>query len=231
MRQISAILFLFMSFQALSSTILLEQTPIPDLLPTMYYIADEAKTACEGRYNGNDFDGSEMTEILNPDNEVIASVCTRFYKVLCMEGTGILDDRGQGRLTINWAGDYKFKVVDKCQFGEGVNNNCLIPYHTIAADLEVYPVGTIIYIPRAVGLKLPNGKVHNGNFIVRDTGAAFRDVGPSRVDLFVGIENDNDNIFSRVGMNHQTNEKAFKLEGKRKSAAIQYFKNNYPELY
>ena len=207
---------LILSTSTYASTILLDQTPIPDLLPTMYYIADEAKTSCEGHYNGNTFDGSEISEVLTPNDELIAKVCTRFFKVLAMEGTGVLQDRGKGRQTINWAGDYRFKVMEKCIYGEGVNGLCLIPYHTIAADLEVYPVGTIIYIPRAAGIKLPNGSIHNGVFVVRDTGGAFRGVGAKRVDLFVGSEGDTNNVFSRIGMNHHTNEKAFKLNGKEK---------------
>ena len=221
----------FISSIVLGSTILLDQIPVPDLRPTMYYIANESETACEGPYNGSDFDGTEVSEVLSPSGELIAKVCTRFFKVLSMEGTGVLRDRGQGELTVNWAGRYRLKVMDKCIYGEGVKGLCLIPYHTIAADLNVYPVGTIIYIPRAEGLKLPNNKIHNGYFIIRDTGGAFRGVGPKRVDLFVGVEHDRDNIFSRTGMDHHTDEKAFKIEGKRKQMVERYFENEYPELF
>ncbi len=227
---IFCLLFNF-SFMTFGTTILLDQIPIPGLLPTMYYIANESETSCTGRYNGNDFNGSEVTEVLTPEGNLIAKVCTRFFKVLSMEGTGILSDRGQGELTVNWAGNYRFKVMDKCVHGEGVEGLCLIPYHTIAADLSVYPVGTMIYMPRAEGLSLPDGRTHNGIFVVRDTGGAFRGVGAKRIDLFVGIESDRDNIFSRIGMNHRTNEKAFKLEGKRKASAQEFFKNTFPDLY
>lgn len=221
----------FFNISAYSSTILLEQIPVPDLRPTMYYIANESKTPCEGRYAGIEYNGSEISEVLSIDGELIAKVCTRFFKVLSMEGTGILSDRGQGDLTVNWAGNYRFKVMDKCVYGEGVDNLCLIPYHTIAADLTVYPVGTVIYIPRVDGLKLPNGKIHNGYFLVRDTGGAFRGIGAKRVDLFVGSEEDNDNVFSRLGMGHHLDEKAFRIEGKRKKAVLLNFQIEYPELY
>lgn len=231
MLKILTLTYLLFSTYSFASTILLEQIPVPDLRPTMYYIANESKTACEGRYNGNEFDGSEISEVLTPDGELIAKVCTRFFKVLSMEGTGVLSDRGQGELTVNWAGNFRFKVMDKCIYGEGVQGLCLIPYHTIAADLTVYPVGTMLYIPRAEGLELSDGKIHNGIFVVRDTGGAFRDIGPKRVDLFVGTEGDRDNIFSRIGMNHHTDEKAFKLEGKRKKLAEKYFESNFPELF
>ena len=231
MKFISTIAVFIFSFSSLPSTILLDHIPLPDLRPTMYYIANEAKTECAGRYNGSDYDGSEVSDVLTPAGDLIAKVCTRFFKVLSMEGTGIISDRGQGELTVNWAGNYRFKIMDKCVYGEGVKGLCLIPYHTIAADLTVYPVGTIIYIPRAEGLILPNGKTHNGYFIVRDTGGAFRGIGPKRVDLFVGAEEDRDNVFSRVGMDHHTDEKAFKIEGKRKIKAINFFKTEFPQLY
>ena len=67
--------------------------------------------------------------------------------------------------------------------------------------------------------------------MVRDTGGAFRGVGPKRVDLFVGKEGDRDNVFSRAGMNHHTDEKAFRLEGPRKETAIKFFKENFPLLF
>ena len=70
---------------------------IKPLLPTTYYIADEEKTSCVGPYGQHTYDGSEISEIKTPNNELIAKTCTRFFKVLCMEGTGILRDRGQGR--------------------------------------------------------------------------------------------------------------------------------------
>lgn len=204
---------------------------LPDLLPTMYYVADEDQTSCTGRYRSIDYDGTERTDILNPSGEVIANVCTRFYKVLGMEGTGVLSDRGQGKLLVNWAGKWRFKVLKKCIYGLGVQGRCLLPYHTIAADLKQYPVGTIIRIERAKGLILPDGTAHNGLFIVRDTGGAFRGVGQKRVDLFVGFEKDLNNVFSRAGFHHRKGEEAYRLTDEEREEAIEFFKEKFPVLF
>lgn len=215
-----------------TATILLDQTPLPDVSPTTYYVADEEKTPCKGRYGRNTYNGDEVSDVINPNGEIIAEVCTRFFKVLSMEGTGRLRDRGQGKVTVNWAGNYTFRKMDKCVFGEGVEKDlCLIPYHTIAADLNAHRLNSVVFIPKAKGLMLPDGRIHNGFFLVRDTGGAFRDVGFNRIDLFVGNETDQNNVFSRAGMHHRSRFKAYKLQGEMKDHALAFFKENFPTLF
>tara|TARA_B100000925_G_scaffold291892_1_gene282235 strand:- start:5290 stop:5994 length:705 start_codon:yes stop_codon:yes gene_type:complete len=230
-----ALFFLFvltLSFSGYSSTILLEQVPLPDVSPTTYFIADETKVSCSGSYAGVEYYGDEKSEVLTPGGELIAEVCTRFFKVLSMEGTGRLKDRGNGSLTVNWAGSYTFRIMEKCIFGEGVQKDlCLIPYHTIAADLESHELGGVVFIPKAKGLMLPDGRIHNGLFLVRDTGGAFRGRGFNRIDLFVGNQNDENNVFIKAGMSHREKFSAYKLEGSLKQAAIDFFTENFPTLF
>lgn len=223
---------LFVSLSVNSSTILLDQVPLPDVSPTTYFIADETKVSCSGRYAGIEYYGDERSEVLQPNGDLIAEVCTRFFKVLSMEGTGRLKDRGKGSLTVNWAGEYRFRVMEKCIFGEGVQKNlCLIPYHTIAADLESHELGSVVFIPKAKGLMLPDGRIHNGLFLVRDTGGAFRGRGFNRIDLFVGNQNDENNIFIKAGMSHRQKFAAYRLEGQLKQSAINFFTENFPTLF
>ena len=111
---ISATILFTISATVTASDNAITKRPIPDLYPTTYYIADEDKTSCVGKYRNVVYDGTERTDVLTPAGETIATVCTRFFKVLCMEGTGILKDRGQGKFTINWAGNKRFKKVKKC---------------------------------------------------------------------------------------------------------------------
>jgi len=223
---------IFTTLNVYSSTILLDQVPLPDVSPTTYFIADEAKVSCSGKYAGVNYVGDEKSEVMNPSGELIAEVCTRFFKVLSMEGTGRLKDRGNGSLTVNWAGDYRFRIMEKCIFGEGVQVDlCLIPYHTIAADLESHELGSVIFIPKAKGLMLPDGRIHNGLFLVRDTGGAFRGRGFNRIDLFVGNQNDENNIFIKAGMSHREKFSAYKLEGHLKETAINFFTENFPTLF
>lgn len=201
------------------------------LLPTMYYIAHEDKTPCTGVYRGITYNGSEQSQVLTPKGEVLANVCTRYLKVLMMEGTGILSDRGQGELTVNWAGNGRFLPVGKCVHGLGVRGKCLLPYHTIAADLEVYQVNSVIYIPRTKGLVLPDGMIHNGYFVVRDTGGAFRGIGARRVDLFTNMESDQDNIFSRAGFHHRKSEDAYLVVGETKKQVLAEFAERFGDLF
>ena len=215
-----------------SSTILLDQVPLPDVSPTTYFIADEASTSCKGEYLNVYYNGDEVSEVLTPGGDLIAEVCTRFFKVLSMEGTGRLKDRGEGTITVNWAGKYRFRAMDKCVFGEGVEQDlCLIPFHTIAADLESHELNSVVFIPKAKGIMLPDGRIHNGYFLVRDTGGAFRGRGFNRIDLFVGNQHDHDNVFLKAGMHHRDAFKAYRLEGEFKKAALLFFKENFPTLY
>src|SRR3989338_7761429 len=63
---------------------------------------------------------------------------------------------------------------------------CIDPYFSLAADLSIYKLGDVIYIPDAVGLQLPGGSQHNGYFIVRDTGGGIK--GHGRFDFFSGFD-------------------------------------------
>ena len=58
---------------------------LPDVSPTTYFIADEEK-ASVSRYAGIEYYGDERSEVLTPNGDLIAEVCTRFLKSN-MEGT------------------------------------------------------------------------------------------------------------------------------------------------
>ena len=204
---------------------------IPDLLPTTYYTAQEKNVNCKGSYRGVSYDGSERSLVKTPKDEIIAEVCTRFYKVLLMEGSGILSDRGNGPMTVNWAGPSKFQVQRRCLLGHGVSpRDCLLSHHTIAADLKVHKVGDIIYIPDAKGIELPDGSIHDGNFIVLDTGGGFRGIGAQRVDLFIGLESDSHNVFKTKGFHHRKPIKAFKVCGAKREDSFQALKIKFGDL-
>jgi 3D (Asp-Asp-Asp) domain-containing protein len=191
---------------------------IPSLQPTTYYIAQENKTSCSGKYGGVTYKGKERTRLLELDGSYIATVCTRFYKVLSMEGSAILKSRGAGKFAVNYSGvknkQVRFHVLSRCKYGEGVKKDlCLLPYHSLAADLSVHKVGDVIYIPLVRGMRLPDGSSHDGFFIVRDTGGAFRGVGGRRVDMFTGTAPDNNNLFINAGFDRRRPMKAYKVRG------------------
>lgn len=80
-------------------------------------------------------------------------------------------------------------------FGTGSRNNPLVPFRTLACDLGGlassrpwlhggYPrFGQRIYIPKAKGIKLPDGTSHNGIFHCGDTGGL---ITGNHIDVFIG---------------------------------------------
>jgi 3D (Asp-Asp-Asp) domain-containing protein len=66
--------------------------------------------------------------------------------------------------------------------GLGAKSYGLVPYRTIAVKSGGLKLGTVVYIPAARGLKLPNGKKHDGYFFVADIGA----MGDNQIDLYTG---------------------------------------------
>ncbi len=214
----------------------IDMLKIPNLLPTMYYTAQEEKTNCAGKYGNVTYNGSERSDIISTEEKLIATVCTRFYKVLLMEGSAILKDRGQGKISVNYGGvingERRYHLLERCVFGEGVRKDlCLLPYHTLATDNKVHKIGEIIYIPKAKGLALPDGSVHEGYFIVRDTGAAFNGIGAQRVDMFVGLDPDYANAFQAAGFHHKKEMQAFKIKGNSAELIKTKLSQRFGEIY
>lgn len=208
---------------------------IQSLLPTMYYTPSEAKVSCKGRYGGTTYNASQKETLLNPEGKYIATVCKRFAKVLLMEGAAVLKSRGAGEFVVNYnrkiRGTPRYRILDRCKYGQGVRSLCLLPYHTIAADNKIHKPNEVIYIPAASGIQLPDGSIHDGMFVVRDTGGAFKGVGHKRVDLFVGTDTDYANPFQRAGFHHKKAMKAYKVKGKSAVNVKERLKAKFGELY
>ncbi len=58
-----------------------------------------------------------------------------------------------------------------------------IPMRTLATDPRVIPRRTKLFIRETVGIRLPDGTVHDGYWYASDTGGAIRG---QRVDLYTG---------------------------------------------
>ncbi len=209
---------------------------IPDLLPTMYYTPKESDVSCAGGYGRAVYRGNERVKLTTPAGLTIATVCKRFAQTLLMEGSAILKDRGQGEIAINYGGkvrgQHRYHYLGRCKMGEGIRKDlCLLPYHTIAADNKVHKVNEILYIPEAKGIQLPDGTIHDGFFIVRDTGGAFNGIGTQRVDLFTGTDPDFDNAFKKSGFHHRRPMDAFKVKGDSAELVREKLREKFGELY
>lgn len=200
---------------------------IANVKPTTYYIASEDKVACKG---------TKSVDLKNTQGKYLATVCKRFADILLMEGSGILKDRGHGKIAINYIrkvnGVPRYHEMDRCKFGQGIRGDlCLLPYHTLAADNRIHKAEEILYIPAAVGIKLPDGSVHDGTFIVRDTGGAFQGVGGQRIDMFTGTEPDYDNVFQKAGFDKTKSLQAYKITGSSADRVREKLKEKFGDLY
>ena len=59
----------------------------------------------------------------------------------------------------------------------------VVPMRTIAVDKQVIPRRTVIFIKETVGLKMPDGREHDGYWYATDIVSAIK--GP-RIDLYTG---------------------------------------------
>lgn len=148
------------------------EEPIGNFRNTHYYVV------FEGDYPMDVKDSS----ILTRGGTLIAKVTAKFLKDLRMEGSAVLLD---GRV-VNWAGrvngEARFQIT-KHAWGRGTGNCPLVPFHTIAADPAQIAAGAVVKIAETVGMKLPDGSIHDGIWRAEDAGSAIRH---DRVDLFIG---------------------------------------------
>ncbi len=77
-------------------------------------------------------------------------------------------------------------------YGLGSKNYKLVPFRTIAVDTNFIKLGTVVFIPAAVGLRIAeDGKApwtHDGYFFAADTGSKI--VG-NKIDFFLGFSTNN----------------------------------------
>lgn len=92
---------------------------------------------------------------------------------------------------VDAVGRSRFKRT-RTPFGVGSGNEALVPLRSIAVDKDVVPLGSVLYIPAARGVKVRgiDGKtlVHDGYFYAADTGGAVRG---HQVDVFLGFARGN----------------------------------------
>jgi 3D (Asp-Asp-Asp) domain-containing protein len=68
----------------------------------------------------------------------------------------------------------------------------LIPYRTVAVDPENILIGSVLFIPRAVGIPLTDGYCHDGYFLAHDMHTAS---GQKKIDIYTGYDAGGNNPF------------------------------------
>lgn len=195
--------------------------------PTVYYIPtyDIDKLNCRS---------VDQVTIRTKDGKAIARACNDHQVDCAMQGSCYLRNKDHFILinvTSVAKGKLGFQVLDKkvCPFGLGNKGACSDPFYSIAADPKLYKMGTVIFINSIRGLKLPNGEIHSGYFIVRDTGGAIK--GSSRFDFFTGIygDKDNENIFDKMGLSDKNKRFEYRIAPPGITKAV-HASRGYPGL-
>jgi 3D (Asp-Asp-Asp) domain-containing protein len=154
---------------------------------TLYWVTQESEFA------GLPLDA----EILDMNDQLVARVASAFRKALKLEGTGKLLD---GRV-VNYAGlkdgISRFHVTSH-PWGHGVGDCALIPFHTVAVDPRLIPLGSVVEILETRGMWLPDGTRHDGLWRAEDIGGAIQG---DRIDLFIA-EKGNSKWIAQAGITH-----------------------------
>jgi 3D (Asp-Asp-Asp) domain-containing protein len=143
---------------------------------TYYYLKEESLEEAA--------DEEKTEEVRTPSDKVIANVTPRFKELMDIEGSGKLDNG----LVINYAGKINGEIrylPTIHEWGRGVGNCALKPFRVAAVDRNVIPLGSVIFIQESVGMKLPDGSIHDGYWLAGDVGGAIKD---RHLDLFIGSE-------------------------------------------
>lgn len=198
-----------------------------ELTPTIYYkpTVQLGKTQCNSE---------SLRDLVSPEGETLATLCEVDYRLCLMQGSCFVEDEGE-LTSYNYhstkEGVPRFVVTDleTCPFGYGVNSSCLDPYFSVAADLKVHKVGDAIFIPRLVGVDLPNGEVHDGFLVIRDAGGGI--TGANRFDFFTGFldHRSRENPLARLGFGDPKNRFEFR-KATAKEAAAARARRGYPGL-
>lgn len=198
-----------------------------DVTPTVYYIplVNELKPVCKLE---------EMVPMLSTSGDTFTKVCPSTYEGCALQGSCFVTNK-EVSLIFNHIrykdGKHHFFEVDMehCPFGQGVRSGCLDPFYTVAADLALFKAGDVIYVPKVNGVKLPNGELHHGFFIVRDTGGVID--GKGRFDFFSGFTSwwDSKNPFKQLKLTDKTTKiPYYKVSGE--TAELVKKARNYPSL-
>src|SRR5262249_47955462 len=114
----------------------------------------------------------------------LAKVSAQFAGELANAGTGKLaDDRVLGvDGNCNCKRSPCFRVIDT-PWGIGASNRPLVPFHSLAVDRSVIPIGTELWIEQLDGIDLPDpARDHDGCVTADDVGGR---ISGERIDWFV----------------------------------------------
>ncbi len=175
---------------------------------TIYYTPDYSlsdSVQCEEKINLNILDNKNKVTVYSLCKKIVSSCRMQGSCIVNIDNTAVLINYHKKQNNVVY-----FKKVNTadCPYGLGDSSDkvlsfktiCLDPYKSVAADLSIYRLGDVIYMPDLVGIVLPSGQIHDGYLIVRDSGGNIKGVG--RFDFFTGFQGTSKKInpFARLGL-------------------------------
>ncbi|WP_413557380.1 3D domain-containing protein [Bdellovibrio sp. HCB209] len=197
------------------------------LTPTVYFfpVFDEDKKSCPD---------SEKVTLHGQGGKALIRVCKKSSLACGLQGSCSIKQKGKIRMLNILArikGQNRYFEINReeCKYGYGDRTVCLDPFHTLAADLKVYKLGEVIYIPSVIGLILPDGSLHDGYFIIRDKGSGIN--GRGRFDFYSGFVPwyESTNPFKRIGLADKTTSVPYLRITGAKAKEIQA-RRSYPSI-
>jgi 3D (Asp-Asp-Asp) domain-containing protein len=138
--------------------------------------------------------GEERTETLHTrDGHPIARVGARFRRQLDIDGSARLRDGRLVSVEGKVDGQSRFLVIEHAPFGVGAPGYQLMPYRTVSVDPKRISLGTVLFIPALVGVRLPTGEFHDGFCFAHDTHEGAAD----GIGIFAGFDRDANRTFMR----------------------------------
>ncbi len=138
---------------------------------------------------------SDKKQLFDAKCQLIREVPAAFHDAVCVQGSGRLAS-GQ---TVSFARrdcecalecprtaqKICFDVLDKAQFpyGRGASGTAITPLRSVAVDVALIPLGTVLYMPDYHGLRRPDGTPHDGCFVAEDRGLKVKG---KHIDVFTG---------------------------------------------
>lgn len=197
------------------------------LIPTIYrlYVIYKDRQSCNFRMKKSFY---------TPEGKRLQTVCPEEYDRCRLEGSCDVIENGKvtpiGFVRQVGSQDH-WRIYDRrrCPYGSGAQNTCLDPFRSVAADMNFWKIGDVIHVPIVEGIELPDGTIHDGFFIVRDTGSAIN--GPHRFDFYVGRTSQKIvvNIFSKLKLNDKQTQVMFRKATPSETSVV-LAQRRFPEV-
>ena len=177
---------------------------------------------------------SSLRDLYSPEGTILETLCEADYKSCVVQGTCTVlanDKMTSYNFHSQKDGRSRFMLVDlkACPYVYGMRTTCLDPYFSVAADLSIYKLGDVIFIPKLVGVRMPNGEIHDGFLIVRDAGGGV--VGSRRFDFYTGFVSYNSkaNTLAQLGFGDPKSQIEFRMATPDEANSVRA-QRNYPGL-